>query len=413
MSEYKLVGPFSQLLPMTKVSLRGALFDNFMRIIDRGAIIIKDDRVWKIGEYKTLKKEAEFLQAEIYHIEGKSVCLPGFIDCHTHICFGGNRALDFAKRNSGVSYLEIATAGGGIQDTVAKTRKTTKKDLIVSLEKRASRHFAEGVTTMEVKSGYGLDVESELKMLEAIKEANTKSDLISTCLAAHTLPKTFEGTKQEYLDFLLNDLLPVVKEKNLSDRVDIFIEESAFGIKESESYLKKAKELGFNITVHADQFSSGGSGVACRVGALSADHLETSGSKDIATLAKSNTVAVALPGASLGLGVGFAPARKLLDAGATLAIASDWNPGSAPMGDLLLQATVLATYEKLSNAEIFAGITVRAAAALGLQDRGKLADNYLADFILFETNDFREITWNQGKLKPFQVWKNGIRSFPL
>ncbi len=167
--------------------------------------------------------------------------------------------------------------------------------------------------------------------------------------------------------------------------------------------------MGFELTVHADQFTMGGSAVAVKFDALSADHLEASGEKEIKVLAQSNTIAVALPGASLGLGCGFTPARKILDQGGGLAIASDWNPGSAPMGDLLAQASILATFEKLSTAEVFAGITFRAAAALGLNDRGKIWPGFLADFILFPTSDYREILYQQGKLKPEMVWKSGER----
>ena len=169
----------------------------------------------------------------------------------------------------------------------------------------------------------------------------------------------------------------------------------------------RPKKQGFDITVHADQFSSGGSKVAVDSGAISADHLEASGDKEITMLAKSDTIATALPGASMGLGVAFTPGRKLLDSGGALAIASDWNPGSAPMGDLLMQAAVLGSYEKLSNAEVLSGITYRAARALNLSDRGMLAPGMCADLLLFETDDYREIFYHQGKLKPLKVFKNG------
>jgi imidazolonepropionase len=193
----------------------------------------------------------------------------------------------------------------------------------------------------------------------------------------------------------------------LCTRIDAFVEKSAFSPEEIIPYLKKAKQFGFDLTIHADQFSCGGSQVAVALGARSADHLETSGEVEIQALAQSSTVAVALPGASIGLGMAFTPARKLLDQGAILAIASDWNPGSAPMGDLLAQASILATFEKLSTAEVLAGITFRAAAALGLTDRGKLTTGQFADFILFPTADYREILYQQGKMKPVEVWKKG------
>jgi len=174
------------------------------------------------------------------------------------------------------------------------------------------------------------------------------------------------------------------------------------------TYLKAAHQLGFDITIHADQFRVGGSAIACEIGALSADHLEFSGDKEIELLAKSSVIPVALPASSLGLGNKFIPARKLLDKGASLAIGSDWNPGSAPMGDLLLSAAILGMYEKLNTAETFAAITFRAAKALGLSDRGILKPGYKADFIAFELNDYKEILYNQGRIKPALIWKNGI-----
>jgi len=199
----------------------------------------------------------------------------------------------------------------------------------------------------------------------------------------------------------------VLQAEKLCHRIDAFVEKSAFTPQEITPYLEKAKQLGFDLTIHADQFSCGGSQVAVALGARSADHLEASGEVEIQALAQSSTVAVALPGASIGLGMAFTPARKLLDQGAILAIASDWNPGSAPMGDLLAQASILATFEKLSTAEVLAGITFRAADALGLTDRGKLTTGQLADFILFPTADYREILYQQGKMKPVGVWKKG------
>ena len=233
-------------------------------------------------------------------------------------------------RIAGKSYLEIARAGGGIWDSVMQTRQATKEELASSLLERINRHAKDGITTIEVKSGYGLNVEQELKQLCAIQLAAASStvDLITTCLAAHILPKDFTGPESDYLEHILNDLLPKVKKQNLAKRVDIFIEESAFNGWDATNYLRVAKRMGFDITVHADQFTPGGSGVAVNVGAVSADHLEASGDKEIKMLAVSDTVAVVLPGASLGLGMEFAPARQLLSAGVCLAIASDWNPGS-------------------------------------------------------------------------------------
>ena len=345
---------------------------------------IKNDRIHQIGNYWDLYPEAQSIGAEMVSLKGDFVALPGLIDCHTHICFGGSRAQDYAMRNAGKSYLETAKAGGGIWDTVTQTRKANLEKLVQLTVQRANRHLKDGITTIEVKSGYGLSVAEELKMLRAIKEANsgTFADLIPTCLAAHISPKDFQGTQQDYLKAIAQEVFPVLQAEGLANRIDAFIEDTAFAPEDIQSYFQKAKDLGFDITVHADQFHTGGSQVAVDFGAISADHLEASTIKEIALLAQSDTIAVALPGASMGLGVAYTPARKLLDAGASLAIASDWNPGSAPMGDLLMQASVLGTFEKLSNAEVLAGITSRAAAALNLSDRGKLEQGLLADIIL-------------------------------
>ena len=220
-------------------------------------------------------------------------------------------------------------------------------------------------------------------------------------------PRDFLGSNSEYLELIIQELFPVMKKEKLTNRIDAFIEKSAFSPEEIKPFFQRAKEIGFYLTVHADQFSVGGSIVAVEFEARSADHLEASGDSEIQALAKSTTNAVALPGASLGLGCAFTPARKLLDQGGALAIASDWNPGSAPMGDLLAQASILATFEKLSTAEVLAGITFRAAAALGLSDRGKLSPGQQADFILFPTSDYREILYHQGKMKPVEVWRSG------
>nr|MBC7612988.1 imidazolonepropionase [Pseudopedobacter sp.] len=331
------------------------------------------------------------------------------IDCHTHICYVGSRAADYAMRISGKSYLEIAHSGGGIWDTVTQTRSATEDELVQLIAKRVLLHLQQGVTTIEVKSGYGLSMEEELKQLRAIKVANeqTEADLISTCLAMHMKPKDFEGSSTDYLNFIQKGLWPILKAENLTHRLDIFIEKSAFTTNEGEIYLKKAKKEGFKFTVHADQFTSGGSEVAVNCNALSADHLEASNAEDIERLSNADTVAVVLPGASLGLGLNYAPARRLLDAGCCVAIASDWNPGSAPMGNLLLQAAVMGAAEKLSCAETFAGLTYRAAKALNLNDRGSLKAGSLADFQAFSTKDYRDILYYQGSLMPTKVWKNG------
>lgn len=403
-SDNILTGPFSQVLSFSGLYLKGPLKDDKLSVLNHGGVVANEGKIVAVGSFEKLAKE--YPEAIVEEITQPAVLLPGFIDCHTHTCFAGTRSQDYALKLQGKTYLEIAREGGGIRRTVDFTRKASETELTESLLARINRHFAEGVTTIEVKSGYGLSVEHELLMLSAIQQAasQTKSSVISTCLAAHTLPKEYEGRSGEYLELVLHDLLPEVKRRGLSRRVDIFIEDTAFTLIEAEKYMNSAREMGFALTVHADQFTPGGAMLAVRMGALSADHLEASAEADIRALANSETVAVVLPGASLGLGIPFAPARKLLDAGCCLAIASDWNPGSAPMGDLLMQASLLSIYEKLNFAETIAGITFRAANALALSDRGVLEPGKKADMIAFPVNDYREILYQQGKLKPFMVW---------
>lgn len=394
---------------MSDLPNKGALADDQLKPVKEAGILFKDGIIQSIDRFDRLVDGAHNMEGNICYLEDDFVCLPGFIDAHTHICFEGSRARDYASRNSGKTYLEIAKSGGGIWDTVTHTRAASQSTLEQSLIKRASRHIADGVTTIEVKSGYGLSVEEELKMLKAIKAVGQqhKVDLVSTCLAAHVLPRDYDGNHSDYLNHLTQSLFPQLLEQKLTNRIDIFVEEEAFDQKVAKTYLQAAKQCGFNITLHADQFNSGGSHLAVELGALSADHLEASGDKEISLLAQSDVIATALPGASLGLGCDFTPARKILDAGGSVAIASDWNPGSAPMGDLLSQAAILGAYEKLTSAEVLAAMTYRAASALALNDRGVLRANYLADFNLFPTDDYREILYHQGRLKPARVWKKG------
>jgi imidazolonepropionase len=405
----KLIGPFRQLITLDKLPLKGPIPDHKLEIIQNAGILIENDIIKKTGDFNSIKNELGNRSYELEQIKSDMVALPGFIDCHTHICYAGTREKDYAKRISGKSYLEIARQGGGIWDTVIKTRSASIRELQKNTERRARMLLKQGITTAEVKSGYCLNVEGELKMLKAIRQANANLaiDLIPTCLAAHMHPKDFKGSQKEYLELIIKELFPVIKKEKLTSRVDIYVEEGAFSLSDAEIYLKKAKEQGFDVIIHADQFSVGGSKLAVKFQARSADHLEVSSGEEICILAQSNVIPVVLPGASIGLGNDFAPARKMLDAGTSLAISTDWNPGSAPMGDLLVQAAIIGAFEKLTIAETLSGITFRAAAALNLSDRGILAQGKKADMVAFECNNYEEILYHQGALKPSKVWKNG------
>ena len=388
---------------MVNLPERGAISDNSLEIINDGGVVIEDGKIIGVGDFLSLSKN----NFDVREITYPCVLLPGFIDSHTHVCHYGNRSDEYAKRNSGISYQQILEEGGGIHNTMNSTSNSTDEQLTDDTLNRLKRHFQEGVLTCEVKSGYAPNLEDEVRMLRIINEIDSSNDidLIPTCLAAHVTPKKYESSKK-YLDSIVNDLLPIIKEENLSNRVDIFIEEKAFSVTEASNFLEKIKS-DFHITAHANQFTSGGLKVGVDNGAVSVDHLEVITDQEIDYLSKSDTTGVVLPGCSLGLGIPFAPARKLLDNNCKVSIASDWNPGSAPMGDLLMQASLLGSTEKLSNAEVLAGITCRAANALSLEDRGSLENGKIADMIGFKTNDFRDILYNQGKLKPSFICKRG------
>lgn len=400
-----IIGPFSQILPMTDLPEQGPISDSALKVIENGAILFRDGIIESIGTFNELNDQAD----KKILIDRPCVALPGLIDCHTHICFAGSRAGDYTKRLRGKTYQEIAAEGGGILETVHQTRAASESELEALLMERIDKLLRQGITTCEVKSGYGLNLEDELKMLRVIAKAEKKAPitLVSTCLAAHVCPPEY-SSHADYLNFIITTLLPRIKSENLSQRVDIFVEEKAFSVSEARAFLIRAKELGFDITLHADQFTRGGARLAAELHASSADHLEVSTIEDAHALAKAAVVATVLPGATLGLGQPFPNARMLLDAGACVAIASDWNPGSAPMGQLLLQAALLGAEQKLTTAETLAALTCRAAKALRLKDRGRIAPGLRADLALFPTQNYHQILYHQGSLQPFSTVSAGV-----
>ncbi len=400
MKSKTLYGPFTQLLTLEGLPLHGPIADDELQVQSQKGILVEDGFIKEIGDFESLIQNHS--EVKLFKSNKTNwVALPGFVDCHTHICWGGTRVNDYALRVAGKSYLEIAASGGGIIDTVVATRKAGNEELISGILDRVNQHIRRGITTIEVKSGYGLNHEDEIKMLECIEIASkqTPATLIPTFLGAHIKPKDFGGSPKDYLTFLLEVVAPEIQKKNLANRADIFVEEGAFGLEESRWYAEEMMKQGFEMTMHADQFHSGGSNLANELGCVSADHLEYTDEEGIQGFQNSETVAVALPGASLGLGMNFTPARKLLDINACLAIATDWNPGSAPMGDLITQASILGASEKLTIAETLAGITVRGAHALRLNG-GTISIGKEARFTIFETDDFRNIFYRQGQLQP-------------
>ncbi len=408
-AQYRLIGPFSQIVTMRNLPLKGALKDNQLEVIPNAGVVVRGQKIVAVGDFKTLKSNSYPNKLYVELIEKPAVLLPGWIDAHTHLCYAGNRSGDYAARNAGVSYQEIAAAGGGIWSSVRHTRAATEKELVLLMQERVNKLIKQGITTVEIKSGYGLSVDEEYKMLKAIKKLKSTSPIhvIATCLAAHIIPKDFKGGEKAYLDNILKNLVPKIKKEKLCNRFDVFIEENAYSIKHSTTYLNALRKMGFDLTVHGDQFSTGGSKVAIDCGAVSVDHLEVSGPKEIKALSNSDTVAVALPGASIGIGCAYTPARKLLNGGASLAIASDWNPGSAPMGNLVTQAAILGTFEKLSTAEVLAAMTTRAAHALRVKGKGQLNIKYDADMISYPTDNYQDVLYNQGMMTPGRVWVGG------
>lgn len=392
-----LYGPFAQLVTLKGLSAKGPIQDSCLEVIPNAGVLCADSIISSIGSFESLVSEAK----EVYPLPHSTVGFPALIDAHTHLCWAGNRCKEYSQRLSGATYQEIASNGGGILNTMRATRNATNEELTELMINRCNALLKRGIATCEVKSGYGLSVEHELRCLKNILTVSKKHPLqiIPTCLAAHTLPPEF-SSPEIYLNAIIDHLLPQLKDNHLAQRVDIFVEEGAFSVPMAKEYLRTCQSMGFSITLHANQFSMGGAMLAAELSATSADHLEVLSPLEVKALADKNVVCVVLPGATLGLGHKFPPARMILDNGATLAIASDWNPGSAPMGDLLTQAALLGCEQHLTMAETWAGITCRAAQALNLNDRGILDTNLRADIALFPCSDWREVLYYQGSLSP-------------
>lgn len=395
-----LIGPFVQILTMDGLKPNGHLQDTDLQIIPKGGILVQDGKIREVGSYEAMLKAGHAL----FEIDFPAVATPGLIDAHTHVCYAGSRVSEYALRLQGKSYQDIMSQGGGILETVKQTRAASNEELELLLLKRAEKLALQGVTTCEVKSGYGLNVTDEVKMLRAIHEVSQKQpvELIPTCFGAQGKPPEFDS-KTEYLSYLLQDLLVLVRKLNLAKRVDICVGKESFSVEQARPFIKGAQELGYSICVHADQFSRGGALLAAEMHTLSADHLEVSTDDDFIALKKNNVIPIVLPGATLGLGIPFPPAKKILDHDLPLVIASDWNPGSAPMGNLLIQAALLGMAEHLTMAETLAAMTIRAACALELNDRGVLKFGMRADIIAFPCSDYREILYNQGSLSPINI----------
>jgi len=365
--------------------------------IEDGAIIFDSKKILWLGP--TSEIPAQYHRVRAIDLKRKKAIMPGLIDSHTHLVFDGSRANEFARRCAGTSYQEIADEGGGILTTVRSTREASAERLFESALKRALIAYRFGVRTIECKSGYGLDHDAEMKCLKVVadlKKALPQMTFVSTYLGAHAIP--FDRKRSQYLDEMLHRTLPEVAEKKLASICDVFIDEGYYTLSEGERILRTAKKLGLQVKIHADEMVNTESArLAAKLDALSADHLLKVSDRGVQALAKSDTVATLLPGTAFYLKEPYAPARKLLDAGARVAIASDFNPGSCYSLNLPLMMNLSALYMKMNLAEIFAGVTYNAAAALGLSaQKGRLAVGFDSDFVVLPYERFEEMYYRMG-----------------
>ncbi|MGO8868081.1 MAG: imidazolonepropionase [Alphaproteobacteria bacterium] len=377
-----------------------------------GAIAAAQGRIAYVGPRAQLPDRPEALAREVIDAGGRWMT-PGLIDCHTHIVFAGNRAEEFELRLKGATYEEIARRGGGIRSTVAKTRAASEEALFESARDRLKYLMAEGVTTVEIKSGYGLSTESELKMLRVAKRLGRELDLdvVTTLLGAHALPPEYEGRQKEYVELVCREMIPAAAEAKLADAVDAFCERIAFTPQETAAVFEAARERGLPVKLHADQLSDlGGGALAARFAALSADHLEYSSEDSIAAMSQAGTVAVLLPGAFYFLGERrLPPIEALRRHRVPIALASDCNPGSSPALSLLLMLNLAATLFRLTPEEALLGITRHAATALGLgRDRGRLAPGMKADFALWDIEHPAELAYWIGRNPCAGVVKDSV-----
>lgn len=330
-------------------------------------------------------------------VKGK-VITPGFVECHTHSLFAGDRSAEYRMKLEGKSYEDIAAMGGGIVSSVRAVRETPESDLLTLLLKRVDNFISQGVTSLEIKSGYGLSYDAELKMLRVIKKAASlrNINIIPCFLGAHTVPIEYKQDRKKYLSILINELLPVIKAENLSNRCDAFCESSAFSPDEVEQLFVVAKSLGFNLTLHTEQFNNiGGIELALQMDALSVDHLEVLKDEQIKLFSDSQTVAVLLPGVSYTLDYSFAPARKLIDSGATVALATDYNPGTSNINSIFLIMSLAARKLKMTFEEIISAYTINSAAALGISNEtGSLEPGKSADLAILDISNYEQIIYN-------------------
>ncbi len=372
--------------------------------VSQAALVVREGRVEWVGPQKSIPAELRKIKNQV-DLHGQTV-IPGFVECHTHTVFMGSRADEFELRNQGETYQKIAAQGGGILRTVQATREASAAKLKSAFEQRVREFVKQGVVALECKSGYGLDLETEIKCLRVIKSIDSIR-MVPTFLGPHALPPEYHSAS-EYLEYLGQKVLPQVIAKDLSRRADIFIEKGFFSLEEGRKYLLRARKLGFDLIIHADQLSlNGGADLALELGACSADHLVNVGEKEIKKLGQSSIVCVLLPCADLYMRCDYPPARKLIDSGACVALATDFNPGTCPTQDLSLVGLLARLEMKMSLPEVIAAYTYNSARALGLSEElGSLQIGKRADFICIQ-EDWRELFYRAGTSLVQTVYRAG------
>ncbi len=368
-------------------------------IIENGAILIRAERIAWVGPTRDLPRHELDAQCDTFDGAGLNlVALPGFVDSHTHPVFGGTRADEYDMRSQGKSYQEIAAAGGGIRASVRQLRAASPDQLIERAERFFIKFLGHGTTTIEAKSGYGLSLQDEIKSLQVLAALRTRSRLetFSTFLGAHDVPDELRDSRSEYVRVIIEEMIPRVVREGLAQFCDVFCDDGYFTVDESRAILQAARQAGLGLRIHADQLTrSGGAMLAAELGAISADHLECIGSREIKALLKAGTVATLLPGASFNLGLAdYPPARDLIDAGVPVALATDFNPGSCFTLNMQIILSISCSQMKMTPAESITASTLNGAYALGASDRiGSLEEGKQADIVLMNADDYREIPY--------------------
>jgi imidazolonepropionase len=370
-----------------------------LALIEDGAVLVENGVVTQVGLSRRLENLAETQGAEVVDLDG-CVAMPGFVDSHTHLVFGQPRLMDYEMRIAGADYHQIADADGGILSSLRHVRGMPRKSLEAQARKFISRMIQNGTTTLEAKTGYGLDESSELKVLRVMEHLDRQPlDVVPTFLGAHVVPQEFAGRGDDYIDYLCEQLIPKVAHHKLARFADVYCEPGAFTVAQSARYLKAAIAHGLAPKIHADQFvHGGGTRLAVELGAASADHLEHVSEEDIRFLGVSSTVATLLPGSVFHLGLNhYAPARRLIDGGAAVALATDFNPGTSPTCSMPMILSLACTQMGMSPAEAITAATINGAHAIGMGSHvGSLEYGKQADLIVLDAGDYREIPYYFG-----------------